>query len=366
MSRRAVLFAGGGTGGHILPAAAIAEHLTERDPATRVEFICSDRAIDLAVMGRLGAPFTVIPARPFGAHPAALARLAWTWGACVRAARERIRALARETGGVTVVATGGFVGPPVVRAALAQGARVALVNLDAVPGRANRWMARRASAVFTAFPIVGEPAWEVVGPIVRRSARPTGDAADCRRALGLDPDRATLVVLGGSQGAGTINDAMISMAQRRDAALEPWQIVHQTGDRDATRVARAYAAAGLPAVVESFFDPIGPVWGAADLVVARAGAGTVAEASAARAPCVFLPYPHHRDDHQRANAGPMVGAGAAIVLEDRADTGRNAEALSAALSDLAPGSDRLAAMARSAGGLGPADGAGAIADRLCR
>src|SRR6185369_12742683 len=146
-----ILFAGGGTGGHLFPALAIAEQVVERAPGTRVRFLCSDRPLDAEILRaeRLGGGavgFEVVPAKPFGSRPVTLAKFVWSWGGAVRAGRAAILA-AKKDGPVWVVAGGGFVAAPVVQAARAENVPVLMLNLDAVPGRANRWIARHAEKV---------------------------------------------------------------------------------------------------------------------------------------------------------------------------------------------------------------------------
>ena len=196
---------------------------------------------------------------------------------------------------------------------------------------------------------------------MRGSARAPGDARACRSTLGLDPVRPVLAVLGGSLGAGTINAALVELAQRSPSPLGAWQILHQTGEREAASVREAYERAGAVAIAEAFFDPIGPVWGSADLVIARAGSGTVAEAWANSTPTVLMPYPFHRDDHQKANAAPLVQAGAAVVVDDAADANINADRLAAALSQLTPGGAGLGRLRDSFRKLGVVDGAATAA-----
>src|SRR5262245_27487710 len=141
-----ILFAGSGTGGHLFPALAIAEQVIERAPGTRTRFLCSDRPLDAEILKaeRLrdsAVEFDVVPAKPFGSRPLTLAKFVWSWGGAVRAGREAIAA-AKKDGPVWVVAGGGFVAAPVVQAARAEKVPVLMLNLDAVPGRANRWIAR--------------------------------------------------------------------------------------------------------------------------------------------------------------------------------------------------------------------------------
>jgi len=241
-----ILFAGGGTGGHLFPALAIAEQVIDLAPGTRIRFLCSDRPLDAEILGaeRLaGAPveYQVIPAKPFGARPMTLAKFAWSWGGAVRAGRAAIGA-AKKDGAVWVVAGGGFVAAPVVQAARAEKVPVLMLNLDAVPGRANRWIAGHAERVVTTTQVVGHgpeaggraTQWEMIPPIVRRAAVCSCSQAECRAALGLAPDRPTIFVTGASQGAQSINRFMGALARRHADELQRggWQILHQTGKID--------------------------------------------------------------------------------------------------------------------------------------
>ncbi len=349
------VFAGGGTGGHIFPAIAIAEALAEHDTGARFEWLVSDREIDTKILTSRDRAHTPIPAKPFVVSPVGFARFIGSWGASVRAARERLRD-AKTRGPAVLLAMGGFVCPPAVRAARAEHVPVALVNLDAVPGRANRWVAKRSQSVLSACP-VDATAWDVVGPIVRAEARPSGDAATCRRALGLDPDLKTLFVSGGSQGAGSINDLIPAFANRHADTLNDWQILHQAGSGRADAVDRAYRDARVRAKTVEFIDRVGDAWGAADIAIARAGAGTVAEAWASRTPTIFFPYPHHADDHQRANARALEASGGGVILTDHVNASRNLAAHDATLADLIADTDHRAAMRAALAELGPSDGA---------
>jgi UDP-N-acetylglucosamine--N-acetylmuramyl-(pentapeptide) pyrophosphoryl-undecaprenol N-acetylglucosamine transferase len=356
---RAYLFAGGGTGGHIFPGLAIAEQLRALGPA-RCLFLCSDRPLDARILAREHAHYRVVPAKPFGVRPRALLRFLRSWAPAVRAARRAIGERLRAGEEVRVVAMGGFVAAPVVQAARAEGVPVLLVNMDAVPGKANRWIARHAARVVTSAPVEGET-WERIPPIVRAAATATGDAAACRAALGLDPRRATLLVTGASQGARSINTLLIELVRAQPAAFDGWQMIHQTGANEDEAVRRAYEAAGIPADVRPFFEGMGTAWGAADLAVSRAGAGSVAEAWANGVPTLFLPYPYHKDQHQRANARPLETAGAAIITDDLIDPARNATGAGRVLIDLLRSTERRDAMRRALAALGPADGAARVA-----
>jgi len=378
MTGRAYVFAGGGSGGHLFPGLAIAERIRAADPGARTVFLCSTRNIDARILRTAHVEFRPVAARPLSARPVALARLVLGWGGAVRACRRVIRE-ARGAGGspeagsreVVVVAMGGFVSAPAVRAARAERVPVVLVNLDAIPGKANRWVARQADRVFTAARTEGAAGrgWERIPPIVRAQAvRPDGlDAGACRARLGLAPDRPTLLVLGGSQGARSINELMVGLVERHADALAGWQVVHQTGAGEEGAVRDAYGRGGVPARVEAFFEEMGVAWGAAECAVSRAGAGSVGEAWANGAPTVFAPYPFHRDQHQRANCAELVEAGGAVVGVDHVSFERNvgeADGVGALLLDLLVDGERRAAMRRAMDKLGAADGAEVVAREL--
>ena len=365
MSTLGVVFAGGGTGGHLFPAVAVLEALRKHDLRITVNFLCSTREIDARILRAQGVPFTPIPAQPMAMHPVRLARFAWRWGGAVRAARIELQKMKTECDRLWVLATGGFVAAPVVQAARAERVEVLLLNQDAPPGKANRWIARHAERVFTTAE-VERLGWERIPPVVRQVAVAPGDAAECRRQLGLDPNRPVLFVTGASQGAQSLNEFLTAFVRTHTGFLQQngWQIIHQTGATDNTSWQEACAEAGIPAVVEQFFDAMGVCWGAADLAVSRAGAGSVAEAWANRVPTVFLPYPYHRDEHQRYNAEPLARAGGAVIERDRIEMEANLASVGSHLLGLLDEPTKLAAMRKALAGLGPVDGADRLASEL--
>jgi UDP-N-acetylglucosamine--N-acetylmuramyl-(pentapeptide) pyrophosphoryl-undecaprenol N-acetylglucosamine transferase len=268
---------------------------------------------------------------------------------------------------VRLVAMGGFVAAPLARAARAEGVPVLLVNLDALPGKANRLIARSAAQVVTTVPVVGPCArlgWRVVPPIVRRSAAVSASPGDCRRDLGLEPERRTLLVTGGSQGAVSLNRVVLRTLRDHPRAFDGWQVIHQTGHGEEVPARDAYRSAGVPAVVRAFFDGMGRAWTAADLAVSRAGAGGVAEAWAYRVPTLFLPNPYHKDEHQRHNAGPLVESGGAMIARDLISEDLNAPGAGAVLGALLRDSGKVAEMRRALERLGPADGAAQVSRLL--
>ena len=334
-------------------------------PELRSLFLCSDRAVDAMMLGEAGARFLPVPARPPSLRPMRLLRFLRAWRASTIAAERALR----SNGVRHVVSLGGFVSAPVVRRARALGIPVTLLNLDATPGRANRSVARWATHVWSAVRAKGLPRWdgEVTGFPVRRSAIAPGDAAMCRAELGLEPTRHTLLVTGASQGATSLNRFVPHFAEQRAALLSGWQVLHLSGtmpDAELAELRARYAKAGVRAVVVPFLHRMGLAWGAADVALTRAGANSVAEAEINRVPCLFVPYPHHRDLHQRENARELVEAGAAAIALDAIEPQANMAVMGRLLESLltdGPSRDRmLAALAA----LGRVDAADTIARRL--
>lgn len=316
-----VLFAGGGSGGHLSPALAVAESLARSDRSARSLFACSGRSIDRTILEEAGVRFEALDARPLSLRPMALAR----FGVGLARSVSQARRLIRREGVTHVVTMGGFVAAPAVIAARLSGVPVTLVNLDAPPGLANRLMSQICPQVLTAIAVPGHRryAGRVVGMPIRSSARAPADPPACRGRLKLVPNRRLLLVTGASQGSRSINAFLEAFAAANGRLLGGWQVFHLCGDTDASTLKAAYTAAGVTASVEPFSHRMGLCWGSADLAVSRAGASSVAEAWANSVPTLFLPYPHHRDQHQVHNARPMVEAGGALVETDLIDPGAN-------------------------------------------
>ncbi|MEX0654323.1 MAG: glycosyltransferase [Phycisphaeraceae bacterium] len=359
-----VLLAGGGTGGHIFPNAAVLERLHESGAEVRGDirghFVLSRRALDGQIAAKLGVAYTGIAAEPFGVRPGAL----WRFARGFRAGKREVAELIERSGARVMVATGGFVSGPAVRAAREAGVVVALVNLDAVPGRANAWLAGQVDKVFSVYAHRSLPGAERIGlPLRRAAVRADVTQDDAREGLGLSRARRTLLVTAGSQGAVSVNRAMMALCDRpavREALRQRWQVLHLAGEKQREEVASAYEAAGVSATVLAFCDQMGLAWRAADLAVTRAGAGSVAEAWANRVPSVFLPYPYHKDEHQRLNAQPMADAGGAVVVRDAVEPAANVAALAPLLEPLLADDAKRAAMREALDRDPPPDGADAV------
>ncbi len=353
------IFAGGGSGGHISPGLAIAVRLASLDPSARVIFLCSNREVDRLMLSAAGVRFRPMPATPPSLRPQRLARFVRNFILTRRAAR----AVIGEEGAGRVVALGGFVAAPVVAEAVRRRVPATLVNLDSPPGKANRWMARRCRPVLSAIEVPQRPGFadRVVGMPVRAAAIAPGGPEHCRAILGLDPERATLLVTGASQGASTINALVPALAASSPSSFDGWQVLHLCGHGACEAVAAEYRAARVRAVVEPFIMQMGLAWGSADIALSRAGASSVAEAWVNAVPTVFLPYPHHRDRHQVHNARPMSAAGGAVIETDLLATGRNVRGAGRTLNGLLGERARRQAMRDELRRHPAPDGADAIA-----
>jgi len=335
MSGKNFYFAGGGTGGHIYPGIAVAEELAAREPGVGICFFCSAGKLDKHIAGTMRFECRHLPARRFSLGPGRL--LGWFWG-FLRSYRVAARQMAAQQP-VGVVGVGGFVSVPVCLAAWRQGIPIWLINVDIVPGLANRLISRWAKAVFVQFERTRSyfgkygAKVEVSGCPVRRgfSGRQGLSAIE---NLGLSSEKKTLVVTGASSGSEHINEAVCSLLGRLTAFGDQWQIVHLTGMRHLESVQQKYAGAEIGHRVLGYFDDMAGLLRAADLVVGRSGAVSVAEYAAAGVPSICMPYPYHKDRHQYLNAGQLVQAGSAVLVEDLADAAERAEMLWARLEEL--------------------------------
>lgn len=354
-----VLIAGGGTGGHLYPGIAVAEALTRRDPACTVSFVGTARGLETRVVPAQGYALDHI--RSAGLKGKSLQALLRGLSLLPLSALDAWRVLSRRRPDV-VVGVGGYSSGPVLLLAALRGMPTLLMEQNTAPGFTNRRLARwvRAAAVSYAetlqyFPGTGFLAGN---PVRREFLRAAEGAADARPTEG--PVR--VLIMGGSQGARAINDAVVAAAPQLVAAgATPMAITHQTGERDLARVRDGYAAAGLAATVEAFFYDMDARMRDSDLVVARAGASTLAELTVLGRAAVLVPLPTAADDHQRKNARVLAAAGAAEVIEERE---LNGPRLASLLTDLASDGARRARMARAARALGQPDAAARVAERI--
>jgi len=361
---RTILFAGGGTGGHIYPNLAIWQRLLELRPQAKAHFLVSNRAVDAQIMAKEALPYTALPALPLAMHPLKLLKFYKAF----KASEAIVGQIIRDQQVLAIVTTGGFVSGPAAAAAVKANIPILMVNLDAIPGKANQWIARRATELYTAYPHHTLSQAAPIGLPLRRSAIGPKDQRQARRILGLDPDKPMLLVTGASLGAQSINLLMRDLAVMAPfrKALEGWQILHLTGKDGAPEAEAVYKEMKLDAHVQTFCNQMGCAWRGATLAISRCGAGSVAEVWANATPTIFLPYPHHRDQHQKFNAQPLVDAGAAMMYTDLIDPMANARQLCGPLTALMGNDAQRQRMVDIMQSDAPPDGAQTIADWLAK
>jgi UDP-N-acetylglucosamine--N-acetylmuramyl-(pentapeptide) pyrophosphoryl-undecaprenol N-acetylglucosamine transferase len=361
-SSKTIIMAGGGTGGHLYPGIAVAESLRRIAPELRCLFLCTTREIDRVILEPTGFEFIPQPIERPHRSIGGLLKFWKSW----RETKELVRNTIAQRQPAGVIGLGGYAAGVAVRLAANQRIATALINPDVIPGKANQYLMKHAAAVCCQFEETREHVsaskrskLTVTGCPIRADFSNLPPRAQAATNLGLDPSLNTLTITGASQGAATINDAMPeALAQIK---MQGWQILHLSGRSHADGVREAYRTQGLAARVIDFTPAMADVWAASDLAVSRSGASTCAELTACGVPSILMPYPFHKDQHQRLNAEVLAKAGAAVLLDDVRDARKNAEKLLPLLAPLIHDADRRKGMAEAARKLGKPGAADAVA-----
>jgi len=354
-----LLVAGGGTGGHLFPGIAVADEVLRRG-GSEVLFVGTSRGIEARAVPAAGYALETL-------QVSGLKRMGL--GGTVRGlfrvplAILRSRTILRKFRPDVVLGVGGYASGPMVLAAALLGYPTAIQEQNSVPGITNRVLGRLVRAVFIAFEDAARffPARKIerLGNPVRQkivaaleSAQPTAPSASLR-----------ILVVGGSQGARAVTDLVMATAQVLAARGLDFTLVHQTGTADLTRVEARYCELGLSdrAQAKAFIDDMADAYANADVVVARAGALTLAELAIAGKPAILIPLPTAADDHQRKNAAWFASEGAAQLFDQA--TAR-AEDLAAAIFELGSNPSKRAQMSAAMRALARPQAAQAVTDRL--
>lgn len=351
-----VLFAGGGTGGHLFPGIAVAEKLVGR--VARIGFVGTGTRLERSEARARGFDYFEVPAVSSSDFRRRPLRSLWSGGRSY----QRALALIRQFGPTVVVGLGGYASVPVVWAAIRRRVPVTLLEQNVIPGRATRWLSHRAARVCVSFA-------ETERSLPRaRSCRWTGNPIrPCPDSVGKGSHdhEAMLLVLGGSQGSRSLNEAMPDVLGRCLATRPAWQVVHQCGRADAEPIRLAYRSVGVAARVEPFLENAQQLLSLAELVVARAGATTLAEMACAGSAGILVPYPFAADDHQRANAMWYVRRLAARMVEETSGFEGLVEGLVREVSVLLRSKADRRRLGRAMRGCGRPGAAEAVVDVLC-
>ncbi len=346
-----VVVAGGGTAGHVEPALALADAVRRLRPDARITALGTTRGLETTLVPARGYPLELIPPVPLPRTPGVdLAKLPYRVVRSTHRARQVLRAVEADV----VVGFGGYVALPAYLAAAslrrsAGGLPIVVHEANARAGVANRVGARFARVVAAAVPGSGLDA-AVIGIPLRRAITGldrVGLRAEARAHFGLDPRASTLLVTGGSQGAQSLNTAASGAAA--DLAAAGVGVLHAHGPKNTVTVHPA--GGGPPYVAVPYIERMDLAYAAADLVVCRAGAMTVAEVSGVGLPAVYVPLPHGNGE-QELNARPVIEHGGGLLV---ADADLTPARLVGLVVPLLTDADRLTAMSRAARGTGHAD-----------
>ncbi len=354
-----IVLAGGGTGGHLMPALALAGALRQLRPDIEPVLVGAERGVEARILPDRSYRFHLLPAEPIYRHqwwrnvrwPLLLPRV-------LRAAGD---VLARE-GAKLVVGTGGYVAGPVLYAAHRRGIPIALQEQNAAPGLATRWAARWAQQIHVGLTVDVEGLRTGPGTTIYRLGTPITppepvDPVAARAALGIPATHSAVLVMGGSQGARVLNEALAGALDQ--SRLGGAAVLWSTGHATYSKFARYHRPPNVQ--VRAFWDPIAAAYAAADLVISRAGALTLAEITAWGLPGILVPLPTAAADHQTANAVALERVGAAVHLPEVRLT---PETLVDAVDGILADGDRRSAMAGAARGQGRPRAATDIAERL--
>ena len=352
-----VVMAGGGTGGHLFPAIAVARELEAMEPPTEVHFIGTSHGIEARILPREGFPLHVVKAEGFRGR--GLRKGAALWKLVV-GFRQSLKIL-RELRPRWVLGVGGYASLPAGLAAVALRIPLFLHEQNAIPGLANRVLARWAREVFLSYPntrgLPKKARTLVTGNPVRRELfGSSGDPA----FFGLSQGKRVVLVFGGSQGARSINTALAGDLGLFQDYKERVAFIHQVGEGMVEEMKGIYEEMGLEAHVTPFIYDMGKAYATSCLVVCRAGATTLAEVTALGKPSILVPFPYAVGDHQLHNARALERAGAALVItESEFEPGLLGGKILKLLFD----DERLEAMGMEARKLGRPRAAGTIAER---
>ncbi|TET94252.1 MAG: undecaprenyldiphospho-muramoylpentapeptide beta-N-acetylglucosaminyltransferase [Candidatus Zixiibacteriota bacterium] len=315
-----IVFAGGGTGGHLFPAIAIADRITElvqNKMTVDIAFVGTKRGLEYRMRESLGYPLHLINVRGI-ARSLTLRNLLVPFiliGALVQS-----MLLLRKLSPDVVVGTGGYVSWPVLKVAAFRKIVSVLQEQNSFPGITTRRLAQRAERIYLGFERAREHLRTkgkiiVTGNPVRASVM-NGSRSEAIKAFGLDPEKKTILVLGGSQGARTVNNAVLASLEKTQLPAE-YQLLWQTGKRDYKEVTARSGRKVTGCALFPFADRMDLVYAAADLAIGRAGALTLAELTACGLPSILIPYPHAAGDHQRKNAADLVNRKMAVVIDEK-------------------------------------------------
>ena len=356
-SVRRIAIAGGGTGGHVNPALAIADAWRDNFPSAEILFIGTARGLEATLVPKRGYPIELVKgSRLVGGGPVAKVRGLWALARGVLQARR----LLQGHGIALVIGVGGYASGAALLAAWTLGLRTAIHESNAVPGFTNKMLGRIAHRIYLGFEAAapGFAAGRVLvsgNPVRSEIAALGGRARAGRHRQG----PIHILIVGGSQGALFLNEQVPSLLAEVAAGGVAMEVRHQVGRQDPVPVQDAYAAAGLDAEVLAYIDDMANSYDWADFAITRSGSGTVSELAAAAVPALLVPFPHAAGDHQAANAAAFVAAGGGFMARQ---SDWNGQKLAQRIVSLLTDNQALENAVAGAGSVARADAAQAVVD----
>jgi UDP-N-acetylglucosamine--N-acetylmuramyl-(pentapeptide) pyrophosphoryl-undecaprenol N-acetylglucosamine transferase len=349
-----IMIAGGGTGGHLFPGVAIAEEFIRRNHETAILFIGTERGLEQRILRDLGYSLHTIDIE--GIRGKGLFK---SMSGIVKIPASMIQCypIIRDFNPDLVIGVGGYASGPAVFMAYCMGKKTAIAEQNAVPGATNKILGRFADRVFITFAVT-EKWFSKKKTVVTGNPVRAGFVQEELKERE-EKNSFTLLIYGGSQGAVGINSAVIESLPYLEKIKDELKIMHQTGDRDVDRVSKAYGDYHIDARVYSFIQDMAGAYDAADLLICRAGATTIAEITARGKAALFIPFPYAVGDHQRLNAQVLVDAGAAEMILER---DINGEKLARVVEELCHDRNRIKTMGDRSRALGTRKAAVHIVD----
>ena len=351
-----IAVSGGGTGGHIYPAVAIAREVMKLEPGARIIFIGGKGRRESSIVPGLGFDFVSIPVESF---PRSLSLRWFKVAFNVPMGLLKSLVVLKRVLPHVVIGTGGYVCGPVLLGAALLHIPIVIQEQNALPGVTNRIVGRWATEVHVplkaALRYFPSGRTKITGnPVRPEIVTAVGD----HEKLGLRKDKLTILFMGGSQGARSINNAAVEALERLVQFERRIQVIHQTGEHDFPGIKEAYDRLPFAGVVQPYFHAMQDIYPVTDLVVCRAGAMTLAELMVRGLPAILVPYPYSAEGHQTFNAQAVEKEGAAVMIKDQQLTG---ERLADVLSTLIQDKERLSSMAEVSRSLGKPEAAREIA-----
>ncbi len=350
------LLSGGGTGGHLFPAIALAEEILQRKKGNEVLFVGAECGIEKDILPQKGYECILLDIKPLRGRGITgfISSLISLPAAIIRSV-----AIIRKFNPDAVIGSGGYACAPVIIAAFLLRKKSFLLEQNIVPGFTNRILSRFVYAVITAFKnsykFFKNRNVEWLGNPVRRQL------FDNYLNESIQDELFTVLVFGGSQGAHFVNNIVVDAIKILSQKGETINITHQTGKKDFEEIKRKYSESGINAYVTEFIEDMSTAYRAADLVICRSGATSIAEITICKKPSILIPYPYAADDHQRLNAIELVNAGAAVMLEQKDIT---PELLADTILSLKREPQRLRSMSEHAGKIAKPEAAREIMDYI--